>query len=140
LNGLCISVSAIIKVLVGKNGGTTGITIAKVGLMAGRYGSPTPAPTPYLTNNLTDANGCATGSSHTYGTANTNFADGDCICLKVIDVSAGAGTYDLKSYVNGVLKDTWSSQSYSLTAGAALNIGFRDSNGGQWDKFCIATN
>jgi hypothetical protein len=140
LNGLCISASAVLKVITGKTIGTTGICIANVGVMAGRYGFPVPASTPYLTNNAANSIGCATGSSHLYGTANTNFTDGDCIMLKLIDVSSGAGTYDLKSYVNGTLADTWSGQAYSLTAGATIEIGFRDTNGGQWQNFCVATS
>lgn len=139
LNGLCISVSAKIYAIAGKTVGTTGVTIGGVSAMVGRYASP--ALTQYLTSNDTTAAGCQkVATNHTYGTANANFVDGDCLCLVLQDTSSGAGTYSIKSYVNGVLKDTFSGVAKTLTAGGTINVGVTDTNGGQWDNLCIATS
>ncbi len=142
LNGLCISVSAVLYAIISKNTGTTGIYIGGVGVLLGRYSSPTPFATPYINRNTADAHGCfpGSGTNHTFGTANTNFTDGDCAQLVLQDTSSGGGTYSLKSYVNGTLMDTFTGLTYSLSAGGTLECGMIDSNGGKWGNFCIATS
>jgi hypothetical protein len=135
LNGLCISVSAVVRIIANKNIGTTGIVITGVAQMLGRYSTPTPAPTQYISSMLAGSFG-----SHTYGSANTNFNGGDCLCLVLQDTSSGGGTYSVKSYVNGTLLDTFAGESLTLTAGGSIAVGVHDSNGGEWDNLCIATS
>ncbi len=140
LNGLCISVSVVLGIVTGKVIGTTGIGIGGVGNLFGRVASPLP-PTAYATRNAAGADECpAAGTLHTWGTVSANFVDGDCVALVLTDTSSGAGTYSLKSYLNGTLMDTFSGQAYTLTSGGSINCGVFDTNGGKWSNLCIATS
>lgn len=140
LSGLVICVQSTLLVITGKNTGTTGITMGLVAAMYGRYRTPTPFSTPYATDLSPLASGCSpSGTSHTYGTADTNFSPGDVIKLVLRDVSSGGGTYDVESYVNGTLMDTHSAVSISLTAGNTMEIGVSDTNGGEWNDLEIST-
>lgn len=141
LDGLVMCIQATILVISGKTNGSTGVFMGYVAYMGGRYAFPTPATTPYACMLNTSNSGCgdSPGTNHNFGTANTNFADGDVVKLVLRDVSAGAGTYDVESWVNGTLRDTHSSVSISLTAGNTLKAGATCSNGGQWNDMTIWT-
>ena len=114
LSGLCMSICAQIT------GGTTGA----IGVVIG--GGPAffarlSGLNDYGQQTKDLSTGCPDGTSTftTFG----SYAVNDTITLRVEDTSSGAGTYQVKCYINGTIASTTTGLAYTFTAGAAILIG-----------------
>ncbi len=146
LDGLCMSVSALISSLgqgSGGNGAEVGIVIQDIGFLTGVWNIFASTNFPYRL-----ARGSRTIPIETQliGPFGSSFATPTCITLVLRDTSGGAGTYSLTAYIaeqafpHGQYTASFTGLALLLTPGNHLNLGVMSFQCGKWNNLCIRTS